>query len=645
MTFLLEGILVLMSLAFLSLAILACHWNNMPSDSDQAAGMEQAMKLGPTLYPILFAALVGRSLKGIGRFRAERGSRISTLWPLMNNKTMFDAFLSQWYLARFSAVASALVLLWALSPLGGQASLRLMYKTNITATYEQDLRYMDSGVLGNIYAKYVMLDSNDLGLEAQGLPLTMPALYQAALLQSLEYKQGPLDIWGNVKIPRLDMLNQSLADADGWINFTTPNSVESFSSLLGLPILNISRTGVVEFTVESVYVALAAPDKVTNGPVKYYPGNIYLYKGMNVTCPTCINWEHNDFLDPKLGTARQMLLYGEPFPQPNAALMANASYSSPRSIRFDAHASDYDLGTVTFFCPVTQHFIETTIRCTFGACRATRARPSTTDHRNQNVTSFDLWGTFALDMITSISNAKSLQVSSPSELFMNDTTVSPIRSGKEAFGTENFANLSAVEPHLLAERASMILNTALQIFMAPSGFTGDLPLSNLSIYGLPHIPADGVNVTLAWLNESISDISDPGDDLVHQQFIADAPFVAANTTATVTEFTEVYRADPAWVAVLILSSAVLVITGIGGMALGSYVRAPDVFDPLMGLTYNNPHLDVPGHHSTLSATERARLLRQLTVRLGDVQPYSEMGKISLGQTAEVKRLVRGRLYE
>jgi hypothetical protein len=28
-----------------------------------------------------------------------------------------------------------------------------------------------------------------------------------------------------------------------------------------------------------------------------------------------------------------------------------------------------------------------------------------------------------------------------------------------------------------------------------------------------------------------------------------------------------------------------------------------------------------------------------------VQPYNEMGKISLGQMAEVKRLVRGRLYE
>lgn len=31
----------------------------------------------PTIYPLLFAAIIGRALKGIGRFRAERGSQIS----------------------------------------------------------------------------------------------------------------------------------------------------------------------------------------------------------------------------------------------------------------------------------------------------------------------------------------------------------------------------------------------------------------------------------------------------------------------------------------------------------------------------------------------------------------------------------------
>jgi hypothetical protein len=44
-TFVIEGILVLTAIAFLSLAILACRWDGMPSDSRLAAGMEQAMKL------------------------------------------------------------------------------------------------------------------------------------------------------------------------------------------------------------------------------------------------------------------------------------------------------------------------------------------------------------------------------------------------------------------------------------------------------------------------------------------------------------------------------------------------------------------------------------------------------------------------
>lgn len=45
LTFLIEGILVLMALAFLCLAVLACRWDGMPSDSDVAGPMEQAMKL------------------------------------------------------------------------------------------------------------------------------------------------------------------------------------------------------------------------------------------------------------------------------------------------------------------------------------------------------------------------------------------------------------------------------------------------------------------------------------------------------------------------------------------------------------------------------------------------------------------------
>lgn len=224
-------------------------------------------------------------------------------------------------------------------------------------------------------------------------------------------------------------------------------------------------------------------------------------------------------------------------------------------------------------------------------------------------------------MITSFSNAVAQSVSSPSELFLNDSNASPVKIGIQDY---QMVNMTTIDPELLADRGSMLLNTALQVFMAPAGFNGDLPSSNMSLYGPPHIPADGGNMS------GISQM---------------APFVGANTTAKVTEFFEVIQPDYAWVVVLLLSSAALVSVGIAGMWLGYHVKGPDVFDPLMGLTYNNPHLNIPGHHSTLSASDRARLLKDLTVRLGDVHPYSELGKISLGQTAEVKRLVKGRLYE
>lgn len=179
----------------------------------------------------------------------------------MNNKTMFDAIVSQWQLAQFSIVASGLVLLWALSPLGGQAALRLVYRTNLTTTETHGIRYLDTGPLGNIFAEIAVIESNDVNEATSGLPATIPALYEAALMQDAATKRGPVDNWGNVKIPRVDRLDPSLADADGWFDIGEANSVDSFTSLLGLPIIHFPDGGVAEFTVESVYVVLSPPSQ------------------------------------------------------------------------------------------------------------------------------------------------------------------------------------------------------------------------------------------------------------------------------------------------------------------------------------------------------------------------------------------------
>jgi hypothetical protein len=513
----------------------------------------------------------------------------------------------------------------------------------------QDVRYLDTGPLGNMYASSAVIDSNDVEAQAKGLPLTMGALYEASLMQDSLTKRGPVDNWGNVKIPRVDQLDPSLADADGWIEVGNTTSVEAYYSLLGLPFVNLpGADGIVEFNVESVYVALSAASHRSFGP-PYINGEGLMFTGVNITCPNCISriLNRGSAQNITIESARSQMLWGPPYPQMNESMLANANVSGTRYIRFDSGTKGLDPGTSpgtsTVFCDVTQHFVEARIRCEFGSCRSIGVRKSTTDHRDPKITTFDYWGPYALDMISVRSRADGSSVSSPSELFINDSSSNPIKPG---FQTPSLStvNLSRADPQVFADSATILLNTAIQIFMAPSGFTGGLPTSNLSIYGIPHIPADGPTLAFEAMQPKPTSLPLP-EELIAASLRNMAPFVAASTTAKVTLFEEVYKPDHAWVAALILSSAILVLTGFAGLFLGSQVQAPDVFDPLVALTYNNPHINRSAEASTLGGNERARLLSDVTVRLGDVKPYGEVGRISLGQTAAVQPLHSGRLYE
>lgn len=87
-----------------------------------------------------------------------------------------------------SILVWCLLLIWALSPLGGQGSLRLMYRANSTAIDTQGLRYLDSGPVGNVFAYSWATVSND-----GAYPLSMRDIYMTALMQSKDTRTGPLD--------------------------------------------------------------------------------------------------------------------------------------------------------------------------------------------------------------------------------------------------------------------------------------------------------------------------------------------------------------------------------------------------------------------------------------------------------------------
>ncbi|KAK4494499.1 hypothetical protein PRZ48_014797 [Zasmidium cellare] len=151
---------------------------------------------GPTIFPILFAAVLGRALKAIMLWRLERGERLGLLDLLAGSTTVVNTILTQLSLRILSAAGLVLILAWAISPLGGQASLRVMTVAQQNSTHAAPMRYMSTNHSFNAYT------DADMG----PLATLMNGMFNAALLGPERIKESPTDLWNNVKVPHLGSL-------------------------------------------------------------------------------------------------------------------------------------------------------------------------------------------------------------------------------------------------------------------------------------------------------------------------------------------------------------------------------------------------------------------------------------------------------
>jgi hypothetical protein len=199
-------------------------------------------------------------------------------------------------------------------------------------------------------------------------------------------------------------------------------------------------------------------------------------------------------------------------------------------------------------------------------------------------------------------------------------------------------DLTNANTELFAERASILLNTAIQTFMALIGFAAGLSSSNLSLHGLRHVPARGPLATA-----NVSFWNRPSADLTLPPSLSNSniPFIGASTNATINQYIEVYRPDYAWVTALSVSLFALFLAGLLVLCLNLRIRAAKVFDPVMSLTYNNAYIEIPAHGVPTDAANRAKALVDIKVRLGDVNSNNAVGKITLGVAKNAKPLVKG----
>jgi hypothetical protein len=534
----------------------------------------------------------------------------------MTSSTIFNAFINPLELQRVSLGGTLLMCLWSLSPLGGQASLRIIYKSNQTLVSPVPLRYMDTGPTGMVYIGEMVLISYDGELSP-----SIPQGYGAALMQSNKTKVGPEDAWGNFKVPRIESLDSSTMRPDGWIPFTA-GTVEVFSSLLGLPVEGIPSIGFANFSVESSYLTLTCPSYEpthnNTNPIGYF----------NVTFPpspdgTCL--EDKDRIRMLLGV--------------NTTAATNPSELFAQEV--DLYSSNQETYSR---CTVYQTNVETNVQCADGGCQPVAVRRSMTDHRPNNITVFDYWGVKIALGITQAS-AASPDFLSASEHFLHDTSLFPI-SPLRAEGAPGMANFSSIPQDLFATRASILLSTYAQLVLSSTGFTGNLPPTNVSFYGPEYtVPATALKNSTFSTNISNAINYTPCDgDPPHWMLSLSAPFVGASTTATHALVSEVYLVNYGWAAAMFLSAVTLLCTAVTGAVLRRQVKGPDVFDPVAAWTYDNPSLPVPSDGTAMDIGQRIRALKNVEVRVGDVWGGREIGKIALGRKSETGKLIEGRLY-
>ncbi|KAK5050769.1 hypothetical protein LTR84_003328 [Exophiala bonariae] len=87
-----------------------------------------------------------------------------------------------------------------------------------------------------------------------------------------------------------------------------------------------------------------------------------------------------------------------------------------------------------------------------------------------------------------------------------------------------------------------------------------------------------------------------------------------------------------WIAVDIVSCAILLAASIIACWLRRKTLAPDIFGYVSSLTRDNQYLQVPDNGTTLGGIERARLLKGVKVKIGDVSgPDEPVGRVGLAQ--------------
>lgn len=115
------------------------------------------------------------------------------------------------------------------------------------------------------------------------------------------------------------------------------------------------------------------------------------------------------------------------------------------------------------------------------------------------------------------------------------------------------------------------------------------------------------------------------------------------------EYMRSYRINWRWIPIDLVASLILLVAAIVSWYLRMKTLAPDIFGYVSSLTRDNEHIPLPTEGSMLNGIDRARMLRNVKVKIGDIETSSSgertVGRVGLAPAdASIAGLQRERLY-
>ncbi|KAE9368721.1 hypothetical protein N431DRAFT_470409 [Stipitochalara longipes BDJ] len=579
------------------------HWLQFQNVSQKLA----------TIFPILFATVVGWCLKKLAQWKLERGSTLEPLERLMGSQTFGSTIITQSKLGIFHVTAIALVLIWMLSPLGSQSSLQIVHlkqrQDNIT---NLTVSYFDTSVKpGFATPKF-------------NASVSLNALFSAVLMgtdppnpkNNLIHTDDP---FGNLLIPDIPrLLDIGCGDPSselylylspngtGWYNISSDysglGSLYS-SSALGIP-MNLSlpySTNDVNatFTMETSFLRVNCSNNTyhTDGAFQAIPIDESLFNSAtngSLANDTYYGIKSNITYSLAINGFYQQNLYGSVWD----LLNDNSTYE-PRTLLFQSQTNATGGSEVTSaFCQLTTEYWESEVSCSLGvitptACEVKSLQPSQLHHPNKNLTDLGFIGTF-----TSFSNS--------------------------------LAAASIVPPGT---------SSVLELYVEGSG---NAPQAGIQAADLSDVESDGGDsqIDFAYLSANLQQVLnayfygsyDPPMYMageVGQNSIP--PPYQRTSRVTTSQFTLTYECNPAWLLVYFLASLVMLAAAIIGTVLNHKSNAPESLGFCSEMIKDNPN--IPGSHigSALSGFARTKLFKTLKLRLVDIENENDRGYLAIVQ--------------